>query len=336
MNISEKIKVRLYRFERYGWALAVGWTIVIITLLVWNIVYTKQDILESARIEARTAYNKDIIYRRWNAGHGGVYVPVTEETQPNPYLSHIPERDIKTPLGKLLTLMNPAYMTRQVHELLKKERGVLGHITSLNPIRSKNAPDPWETKALKAFEHGEKEISSIEKIEGKEYMRLMRPLITEKSCLKCHAVQGYKVGDIRGGISVSIPIEPLWVILHMRIYTLSLGHILLWLIGLFGIVFGTHRLRGAELKQRQSEEELNEYRYQLEEIVGTRTAELNTANEQLQKKIRERKQMEEELKKRIKDLEEFYNMAVGREIRMIELKEEIESLKKELGKYKNP
>ncbi len=52
--------------------------------------------------------------------------------------------------------------------------------------------------------------------------------------------------------------------------------------------------------------------------------------------ITERKRAEEELKKRVKELEDFYNMAVGREIRMIELKEEIESLKKELGKYKNP
>jgi len=43
---------------------------------------------------------------------------------------------------------------------------------------------------------------------------------------------------------------------------------------------------------------------------------------------------EEELKIRVKELEEFYNMAVGRELRMIELKEEIESLKDELSRYK--
>ncbi len=30
----------------------------------------------------------------------------------------------------------------------------------------------------------------------------MAPLITEASCLQCHAKQGYKVGDVRGGISV--------------------------------------------------------------------------------------------------------------------------------------
>ena len=50
--------------------------------------------------------------------------------------------------------------------------------------------------------------------------------------------------------------------------------------------------------------------------------------------ITERKCAEEEIKKRVKELEDFYRMAVGREVRMIELKEEIEKLKKELVKYK--
>jgi len=40
---------------------------------------------------------------------------------------------------------------------------------------------------------------------------------------------------------------------------------------------------------------------------------------------------ERELKRRVQELEEFYDIAVGRELRMIELKKEIESLKKKLG-----
>jgi PAS domain S-box-containing protein len=59
------------------------------------------------------------------------------------------------------------------------------------------------------------------------------------------------------------------------------------------------------------------------------------------KDIAERKKVEEalhkseeELRKRVKELEEFYDMAVGRELKMKELKEEIEILKKELEKHK--
>jgi PAS domain S-box-containing protein len=57
--------------------------------------------------------------------------------------------------------------------------------------------------------------------------------------------------------------------------------------------------------------------------------------------ITERKKAEESLKsseqeliKRVKELEEFYGMAVGRELRMKQLKNEIEKLTKELEKYK--
>jgi len=46
------------------------------------------------------------------------------------------------------------------------------------------------------------------------------------------------------------------------------------------------------------------------------------------------KASEQELKKRVNDLEDFYKMAVGRELRMKELKEEIAELKKELEQYR--
>lgn len=49
--------------------------------------------------------------------------------------------------------------------------------------------------------------------------------------------------------------------------------------------------------------------------------------------ITKHKRLEDELKKRLKELEEFYDMAVGRELRMKQLKEENEELKEALKKY---
>jgi PAS domain S-box-containing protein len=49
--------------------------------------------------------------------------------------------------------------------------------------------------------------------------------------------------------------------------------------------------------------------------------------------ISDRKKTDEEIRQRIQELEDFYEMAIGRELRMIELKEEIEKLKEELEKY---
>lgn len=46
--------------------------------------------------------------------------------------------------------------------------------------------------------------------------------------------------------------------------------------------------------------------------------------------ITERRRIEKELKKRVKELEEFYDIAVGRELKMKELKAVIEKLRKEL------
>lgn len=51
--------------------------------------------------------------------------------------------------------------------------------------------------------------------------------------------------------------------------------------------------------------------------------------------ITKRKQAGVEIKKRVKDLEDFYDIAIGRELRMKELKEEIGELKTKLKKYEN-
>jgi diguanylate cyclase (GGDEF)-like protein len=241
--------------KKYLLTLVLIWTLGIIASLGWNIYQQRQSSLSFARTSAEISYNKDLIYRRWVSKQGGVYVPVSEMTPANPYLK-VPDRDIATSEGLSLTLVNPAYMTRQVNELAMEMSGFRGHITSLNPIRPENRPDPWETEALKAFDRGTKEAGSIEMTLGKEYFRFMRPFVTEKACLKCHAAQGYKEGDIRGGISISIPMEPLRAIERSRMVELTLAHSILWMIGLVGIGAGTRRLQKQTLMREILEEEL--------------------------------------------------------------------------------
>jgi ligand-binding sensor protein len=77
--------------------------------------------------------------------------------------------------------------------------------------------------------------------------------------------------------------------------------------------------------------------------TGEKTTFINAQNIQIPNKhlmismvwdVTERKQSEEEINKRIKELEDFYDMAVGRELRMKELKVEIKTLKEELERYK--
>ncbi len=258
MSIPRETTANFTRTGSYAWALAALWSVLVALMSIWNIHFQQREIMNTAHHYARAAFEKDLVWRIWAAGHGGVYVPITETTPPNPYLSHVPERDITTPSGRRLTLLNPAYMTRQVLELGKERYGLQGHITSLNPIRPENAADPWETKALKAFERGEEEMTSIEDMAGEPFFRLMRPLITEEQCLKCHAAQGYKVGDVRGGISVSVPMEPIksLVLSENRFSVVVIA--VLWFLGILGIAFGVRRLQRNLLDLRSKEMELKE------------------------------------------------------------------------------
>jgi len=239
----------------YLWTLVLIWTAGIGASLTWNISQLSESMMNIARTSARIAFEKDVIYRLWAADHGGVYVPVSKTTPPNPYLT-VPHRDVTTSDGLELTLINPAYMTRQVNELALTRSGYRGHITSLKPIRPENHPDPWEIESLRAFERGTPEVGSLETMSGKEYFRFMKPFRAEKSCLICHEQQGYKEGDLRGGISVSIPMEPLRAIEQTRRRQLFLAHVFLWIFGLAGIGAGTRPLRRQVREREKREEEL--------------------------------------------------------------------------------
>jgi len=247
-----------HNLKTLAWALAAMWTLLVGSSLAWNVIREHRETLEAARVQARVGHQKDVSYRQWSAGHGGTYAPATEETPPNPHLDDVPEKDLETPSGRALTLVNPAYMTRQVHELEERESMLRGHLTSLKPIRPQNAPDPWEREALEAFERGGLEVSSVELIDGREYMRLMRPLMVHEACLTCHAQQGYEEGQVRGGLSISVPMDPLWQRYWANVGQLCLGHGMLWLVG-GGALWGwTRRLQRSEDERQRAEGELRE------------------------------------------------------------------------------
>ncbi len=257
MTDREKAGNLFDRLRYHSWFLLLLWTGCIVASLLWNLYEQREKILNIARNSAQITFENDVLYRKWAAKQGGVYVPVSEHTLPNPYL-HVSDRDITTSSGLSLTLVNPAYMARQVNQMAADIHGSQGHITSLNPIRPENSPDAWEAAALKSFERSIKEVSSVEKIAGEEYMRLMRPFLTEKACLKCHASQGYKEGDIRGGISVSIPMAPLWAIERPLIAKISLAHLLLWLFGIAGILISKRGLEKQVLARERAEAVVSE------------------------------------------------------------------------------
>lgn len=268
--IRFKQKIFFTHPKNYSLLLAFAWTVVIAVSLVASITVHRQEIVNLAQNVARAYIDKDILYRNWNALHGGIYVFADKGVLPNPYLpGTVLERDVITPSGRHLTLVNPAYMTRQIYELAQMEHKVAGRITSLNPLRSGNKADAWETAALQDFEKGSQEVSSIVTEDGLRYLRLIRPLITEESCLACHLHQGYKKDDIRGGISIRLPMEIFEPAMRSEVRLLLVGHGVIWSLGLFGLYGGYTGLRRRTAERDLAEDELKRLNAILENQATT-------------------------------------------------------------------
>jgi hypothetical protein len=223
-------------------------------LVIGLFIFSYKEHYNNAILMAKSAtvdsFQKDLVYRKWVAIHGGVYVPTSDHAQPNPYLANIPDRDVETTSGKKLTLINPAYMTRQIHELGMKEYGLIGHITSLNPLRPENAPDEWERKALLDFQNGSRGVWSLEQMGDRKYFRYMSPMLVESSCIKCHGHQGYKEGDLRGGISVSVPWDSFEAPLKTHLKHVMVIYGLIWFVGILGI-FASQRLISGNMSKQE-------------------------------------------------------------------------------------
>ncbi len=251
-------------------------TLLIGSSLVWNIYQIRDNTIQTVAAAARANIEKDMMLRKWATSHGGVYVVPTESVPSNPYLK-IPDRDIVTTSGKQLTLMNPAYILRDIQTHFGKAYN--SHLTSLNPINPQNAPDEWEVKALREFKSGKKELLEVQHIDNTPYLRLMLPMYVEQGCLKCHAQQGYKLGDVRGGISSSISLTSYFAEEEKRFAELVLSHGLLWIIGIIAQHLSYRHARWLQRKRKQAEIELKNHQQHLEELVAMRTTELRATKE---------------------------------------------------------
>lgn len=160
--------------------------------------YTVQEKLleDSLEKKALAIFNLVVDMRHWNAQFDGVYVK-TEDLKPNPYLN---PSFIKSEKGDTLVWINPAFMTRQISNIASQRDGFRLKITSNKLINKNNAPDEYEKKILDYFDENP-QVPYYWKVEDNTF-KFMGALKTEADCLKCHGKQGYKVGDVRGGISV--------------------------------------------------------------------------------------------------------------------------------------
>lgn len=158
--------------------LSIATIIVILPLLmiIWH--HQKQLLFSQARIQAETLFKMIVITRQWVAENRKRIEPV------------------------------PAVATKELSQYADKMANFKFRITSDLLVNKDNAPDSFEKVALEEFKKGVKEYSEIINVPKiGSVFRYMAPLYINESCMGCHYYQGYKVGDIRGGISVFIPLN---------------------------------------------------------------------------------------------------------------------------------
>lgn len=246
---------QIVQLKRHLKTIMIAWTLIIACSAVWNLRQQTHTNTTQLKAQVEAIHDINMEYRNWIIHKGGVYVPVAKDTPPSPWLDHIPDRDIKTQSGKTLTLLNSSYVFRLIQENMATNGAeVKLHIASLNPINPVNKADQWETDALQSFSKGLKEKASIDiAADGKHYYRFMRPMVTSAYCLKCHARYGDKIGDIRGGVSISLPVDNLISAANAERNALLMGHGLIWALGLFGLFIGGRRQQQSILAIEESE-----------------------------------------------------------------------------------
>lgn len=102
--------------------------------------------------------------------------------------------------------------------------------TSLLYRKDEDAPDDWEMRALASFEADRRLTRISETVAGETTVfRYAIPLYIEPNCLQCHGEpkgtpditghprEGYKLGDLRGAITVALPLEDYYAARNGRI-----------------------------------------------------------------------------------------------------------------------
>ena len=227
-----------WRMLRLPLLLTLLWCLLLFALFRWTVQREDEYATEVARIQTGTLFTSIVDTRDWSANNGGVWVRESSGCPANPWLPEN-ERTLRTADGRVLVKVNPAYMTRQIAESFTSSLASF-RISSLHPKRPGNQADPWESDALRSFERGKHEVFELVRDQNGARYRYMAALTAKERCLQCH--QKNNVGDVLGGISVSISADPLLTAAEDRKGTTGLAFGLIGLIGVVGIGGATFQI----------------------------------------------------------------------------------------------
>ncbi|MGD9807836.1 MAG: ATP-binding protein [Deferribacterales bacterium] len=182
-------------------------TIVTIIIVLASInffwVSQKELLMQQAHAQAKTLFKMLVVTRQWVAENRDEIVPV------------------------------PAVATKELSEYAKVMTDFRFHITSDMLINPDNAPDDFELRAMHKFRTANnREYSEVVRMRDQNYYRYMAPLYVNEACLECHDYQGYQVGDLRGGISITLPMQEIEAAIEQN----NRNYFMVGIFSFFGIV----------------------------------------------------------------------------------------------------
>lgn len=206
--------------------------------------------------------------------HGGIYTKITEKNKDNPHLLYnIPG----TKNEVAFTIIDPAQVTRQAYEVLHNQSpslAAISHTVSLDYQRTADPydqPDEWEAVNLRAMETGNlEETSTVTTINNAPYLRLLTPYVVDRGCFTCHGHE-FTIGNVRGGMSVAVPMQPYYETAVQTERTTVITHILLWILGCVAIIkFSSafKRYRSTIIESEKKFRIVSEFAYNVEYWLG--------------------------------------------------------------------
>ena len=229
------------------------WTVTIGGFSAWYTRDRQHVMSDMAYIYAGACHDKDAIYRRWNATHEGVCVSAAQGLK-----AMANHGALSIALGNNSPIGSATHRTPPdgENEPTFGPDATPPHITSLKLLNPDNAPDAWEAAALRSFERGSTEAHTLIHENDTHQIRMMRPLYFDNYCVRCHEHQGYLLGDVRGGVTLTVPIDSLWhaEARHTNLVTAALAGI--WFLGVAAIGLGAKAFHRVQLEQERTLDEL--------------------------------------------------------------------------------
>ncbi len=234
-----------------------GVFIITVVLATFSFIHLLQKTYEQSLVsQGRSLAQEIVIFRKWAADYGGVwsknkylqaYGYLMSFSTKNGTLGAYDGEEIGTAGETVFYLHNPALATRELSGLSEEKYGWTFRVVSDRYMAPQSKPDAFESKAINA-------IKSTKKDEywgwDGRYFRFAKAIYIKKGCLKCHGPEnevpesirkalvakygesvpfGYKVGDLRGIISVKIA--------PPDVVKLAMSFIDVWNVGAFVLAF---------------------------------------------------------------------------------------------------